>query len=676
MSREDLELYVTGNFDGDVAALERAIGDDPALAEAVADEARFESVLRDAMTAAVFCPACEDVVRAERCETCGAAARPGGYVVERVLVSNAHGRMYVAHDADGKRVALKELAFVQSPSASTIEAFEREAKFLRALEHPAIPRFVASFEEGRGVHTRYYLAQELVEGKALDVLDEKWYSEAEIVDIARQVLAILGYLQSLSPMVIHRDIKPANLVRRPDGTIALVDFGAAYVHGSTAGVTTVGTFGYMPMEQLAGIVDATTDLYALGASLLYLLTRQEPWRLQQTKTVANVSGPLRAWLDRMCANDPRERFASAKEASAALEARDAVKQKPVRAPRNWKRPAVIAAALVAASGGGIAAYEHGRSEAFEYDGHERIDDISAATPAGMSKLRVSMDPKRTALLVIDGETVSTKATDGTVFPLTPGFHKITLVGADGAKCEQSIQFVADGLTTIECLLEPQATPPPRPKEVRLDITTPVKWAFSGKSLHDVVLTAAETCGMSVVLPGHIDAKITATLEAPCNEAFESILESQGLWYVYDAPSKLARIGPRRALEQEREDAAKRPPDTNPPLPSVPSTFVLTEKRMPLRPTLALLNIGKMAPERGGVKVGELETKGTLNMILPEHIDGNVTYRFHELPWDRAIEAVLASQGLWYRYRERGKIIRIAPRKQLDAEDTYDRGWDD
>jgi serine/threonine protein kinase len=65
-----------------------------------------------------------------------------------VLVSNAHGRMYAARDVDGKQVALKELAFIQSPAADALTAFEREAKFLRALEHPAIPRFCASFQEG------------------------------------------------------------------------------------------------------------------------------------------------------------------------------------------------------------------------------------------------------------------------------------------------------------------------------------------------------------------------------------------------------------------------------------------------------------------------------------------------------------------------------------------------
>ncbi|CAN5864567.1 hypothetical protein BH11MYX3_BH11MYX3_02340 [soil metagenome] len=166
---------------------------------------------------------------------------------------------------------------MQSPGPDAIAAFEREAKFLRALEHPAIPRFLAAFEEGHGVHTRYYLAQELVTGEALDArLDNHFYAESEIVDLAKQVLEVLVYLQGLSPMVIHRDIKPANILRRADGSSALVDFGAAHVQGTTAGSTSIGTFGYMPIEQLAGEVDATTDPYALGASLIHLLTRQDP----------------------------------------------------------------------------------------------------------------------------------------------------------------------------------------------------------------------------------------------------------------------------------------------------------------------------------------------------------------------------------------------------------------
>ena len=369
MNRDDLELYVMGMYDGDVAALERDLAEDPAARAIVADEARLDLLLREAAAAATFCPACDEIVAGARCEACGAAVRPGGYIVDRVLVSNAHGRMYAARDVDGKQVALKELVFVQSPSAEALTAFEREARFLRALEHPAIPRFCASFQEETGVRTRYYLAQDLVVGEALDArLEEHFFSEAEIAGIARQVLDVLVYLQALSPMVIHRDIKPANLLRRPDGTIAVVDFGAAHVHGMTVGSTAIGTFGYMPLEQLAGEVDATTDLYALGASLLHLLTRREPWRLLQSGLLAdadpNVSRRMRAFLARLVAPNPRDRFRSAAEARDALDRLEHGRGPSLRRDRflgvRWRVPrsvllaAAAAATLMAAGVGGYA----------------------------------------------------------------------------------------------------------------------------------------------------------------------------------------------------------------------------------------------------------------------------------------------------------------------------------
>ncbi|HEY4180526.1 MAG TPA: efflux RND transporter periplasmic adaptor subunit [Kofleriaceae bacterium] len=342
ISRDDLALYTMGAYDGDAAALEARLGEDEGARAMLAEEAELELLLRDAAAAGTFCANCDDLIpdtkEPVRCGSCGAAIAPGGYTVESVLVANAHGRMYIARDADGTRVALKELAFVQSPSSDSLAAFEREAKFLRALAHSAIPRFRAAFEEGAGVHTRYYLAQELVEGTPLDArFDEHFYTEAEIIDIARQVLVVLVYLQSLSPMVIHRDIKPANLLRRADGSIAVVDFGAAHVQGTTAGSTSIGTFGYMPLEQLAGQVDATTDCYALGASLVHLLTRREPWRILTPTTLGpvNVSPALNAFLQKLVSAEPKDRFANA---AAALAGLDNLGKEPVAIIPTRKKP--------------------------------------------------------------------------------------------------------------------------------------------------------------------------------------------------------------------------------------------------------------------------------------------------------------------------------------------------
>src|SRR5207248_6578917 len=100
--------------------------------------------------------------------------------------------------------------------------------------------------------------------------------EAELRNVATQVLRVLSYLHKLG--VLHRDLKPDNLVVRPPGEVVLVDFGSARrLSGSrTYGSTLVGTFGYMPTEQLGGTVDVTSDLYALGATLLHAATGKPP----------------------------------------------------------------------------------------------------------------------------------------------------------------------------------------------------------------------------------------------------------------------------------------------------------------------------------------------------------------------------------------------------------------
>jgi hypothetical protein len=432
MTRDDVELYVMGQYDGDVAALERAIAEDPALADVAAEASRLELLLRDAGAAATFCVACHELVTDERCDACGAAVRAGGYVIERVLVANAHGRMYVARDVDGKQVALKELAFVHAPSAAALAAFEREAKLLRALDHPSIPRFVASFEEGTGVHLRYYLAQELVIGTALDRLDDHWYSEAEVVEVGKQVLASLVYLQSLSPMVVHRDIKPANLLRRADKTIALVDFGAAHVQGSTAGSTTIGTFGYMPIEQLAGEVDATTDGYALGMTLVHLLTRQEPWRIAQSRATINASAPLRAFLDRMIAPAPGDRFASAKAALAALENLGAPVA-TVRRPR-LVRPALALAATAALGASAFGVYEL----------------THAKTLPASAQLIVHLGLEELGQLDLDGVRSAVAASQP--IPIAPGMHRIAVIieGHDGARCTQDLFVRPDTIVNVDC----------------------------------------------------------------------------------------------------------------------------------------------------------------------------------------------------------------------------------
>ena len=277
-----------------------------------------------------ICPHCGGELAALfRCAACGAISQARGYRILRVIAQTPHSRIYLAEDEACRRVALKELIFSLVPSIEALTAFEREANFLRRLNHAGIPHFVDSFQLGEGVHTRLYLAQEYIEGESLAVaIDRGTLNEPQFVDIARQVLRILVYIHGQIPKAIHRDIKPQNLILQPNGHVALVDFGAArdLSTSQTHGSTLVGTFGYMPPEQLGGTVDETSDLYGLGASLLHAVTGRRPelWihggiAPDFSKAKLPLSSARRRWLLKLVEPKRSARYRSAEIALRDLE---------------------------------------------------------------------------------------------------------------------------------------------------------------------------------------------------------------------------------------------------------------------------------------------------------------------------------------------------------------------
>lgn len=299
------------------------------------------------MVDVLLCPSCSAPLSGVRCAACGAAARAGAYRVLDLLAQSPHGRTYRAEGPTGL-VALKELVFALVPSTEQLDAFEREARLLGSVSHPQVPRLIESFKEGDGASLRLYLAQQLVEGEPLsERMRSHVIDEAEARAIARQVLEILRYLHDRG--IVHRDVKPANVLRRPDGTLALVDFGAARaLEGVTHGATLVGTFGYMPPEQLGGTVDATSDLYALGATLVHLLGRKAPAdilgpNLELRLDHLNISPGFRAFLARLTARARASRPRSVAEALRALDSA----QSPPRPLRARALAATVALAFVA-----------------------------------------------------------------------------------------------------------------------------------------------------------------------------------------------------------------------------------------------------------------------------------------------------------------------------------------
>lgn len=205
------------------------------------------------------------------------------FEVIRVLGEGASARTLLCRDREHDReVAVKELHVAHLDDWKHLELFEREARVLAGLRHHAIPEVFESIEgeesDGRVV---LFLVQEFIEGQSLAgrMADGPALGQAELIQLTLGVLDVLEYLHGRSPPVYHRDIKPSNIVVRPTGAPVLVDFGSV-THGwrpaDAAGSTVTGTFGYMPPEQLLGQVGPTSDLYALGATLLHAVTGRPP----------------------------------------------------------------------------------------------------------------------------------------------------------------------------------------------------------------------------------------------------------------------------------------------------------------------------------------------------------------------------------------------------------------
>ncbi|MBO1052490.1 MAG: protein kinase [Dolichospermum sp. DET73] len=253
------------------------------------------------------------------------------YRILDTLGQGGSGTTYLAEELEStKQVALKALSLHRMTDWKMMELFEREAKILSELNHPGIPQYLGYFQVETPEDRYFYIAQQLAEGKTLAGLVESGWrtSEDEVRRIAIQILEILVYLHSLKPPVVHRDIKPHNIIRGDNGQVFLVDFGAVqhtYYTTFMRGSTVVGTYGYMAPEQFRSQAVPATDLYALGATLLFLLTHRSPADLESDGLKINfrphvqISEEFADWLEKMLEPDTEDRFSSAQNALEVLQ---------------------------------------------------------------------------------------------------------------------------------------------------------------------------------------------------------------------------------------------------------------------------------------------------------------------------------------------------------------------
>ncbi len=235
-----------------------------------------------------------------------------------------------------RRVALKFLhdRFVQDEQF--VERFRREASAAAGLQHPNV---VSVFDRGTydGSH---YIAMEYVEGASLSDLIDRGLSVGEAVEIVRQVLAGAQYAHAHG--IVHRDLKPQNVLVDAEGRARVTDFGIARAGVSeiTQTGSVLGTAQYLSPEQAQGLpVTAASDIYSIGVLLYEALTGRVPFEADSPVTVAlkqvserprppselnpAVSRALDAVVLKALAKDPANRFASAEEFLAALDAAEA-----------------------------------------------------------------------------------------------------------------------------------------------------------------------------------------------------------------------------------------------------------------------------------------------------------------------------------------------------------------
>lgn len=276
-------------------------------------------------------------IGAKFCQSCGSKLLlQGRYRALQLIGQGGFGRTFLAVDEEQSPTpscVIKQF-FPQAQGIANrqkaAELFEQEAVRLAELgKHPQIPEFIAHFEQDN----RQYLVQQFIEGENLSKVlkTEGIFNERQIRDLLHSLLPVVEFIHTHN--VIHRDIKPENIIRRDDGQLLLVDFGAAKYATGTALArtgTVIGSAGYAAPEQAGGKAVFSSDLYSLGVTCLHLLTQTEPfdlysfseatwvWRNYLSRPVTRRLGQI---LDKMVEMATSRRFQSAVEVLDALNSR-------------------------------------------------------------------------------------------------------------------------------------------------------------------------------------------------------------------------------------------------------------------------------------------------------------------------------------------------------------------
>ena len=269
-------------------------------------------------------------------EVTGNTLVDGRYRILRRIGSGGMADVYCAEDSHlGRQVAIKVLHRRFAQDQEFVERFRREAKSAAGLNHPNV---VGVFDRGEHEGT-YYIAMEFLTGRTLKdiVTAEAPLPQERVIDLGTQILQAAGFAHRHG--VIHRDFKPHNVIVDELGHAKVTDFGIARAGASemTETGSIMGTAQYLSPEQAQGhAVTATSDIYSIGVMLYEMLAGRLPFEGDSAVAVAlkhlseqpppisqwrpDVHPALEAVVMAALAKDPAQRWQSAEDLAAALEA--------------------------------------------------------------------------------------------------------------------------------------------------------------------------------------------------------------------------------------------------------------------------------------------------------------------------------------------------------------------
>lgn len=249
----------------------------------------------------------------------------------KILSKVGQGGMSVVYMAINEKAnktwAVKE---VRKDGVLDFEAVKQglvaETDILKKLSHPNLPSIIDVID----TEDSFIIIMDYVQGNSLNKALEEYGAQPQeyVIEWAKQLCDVLGYLHSRQPAIIYRDMKPANIMLKPDGNITLIDFGTAreFKEKNLADTTCLGTVGYAAPEQFGGMgqTDARTDIYCLGATLYHLVTGCNPSEPPyEMKPIRQINPGLSSGLERIilkCTQrNPDDRYQSAAELMYALD---------------------------------------------------------------------------------------------------------------------------------------------------------------------------------------------------------------------------------------------------------------------------------------------------------------------------------------------------------------------